>query len=81
MWASLIENFEKKDLVSINYSRLNFLNAKQMNTESVEEFTDRLLSLRDELEAGGYELKDEDMILTIMSGICFHHDYSMFNSG
>jgi hypothetical protein len=54
---------------AINYSRLSFLNAKQKNTESVEEFTDRLSSLRDEIEAAGHKLTDEDMILTIISGV------------
>ena len=69
MWNSLIEKFETKDLAAINYGRLSFLNAKQKNTESVEEFTDRLSSLRDELESAGHKLTDEDMILTIISGV------------
>ena len=74
IWKSLIEKFETKDLAALNYNRLSFLNAKQKNTESVEEFTDRLSSLRDELEAAGHKLTDEDMILTIISGVSASFD-------
>ena len=74
MWDSLIEKYEKKNLHMMSYERKKFLNAKQEKNESIEEFGDRLLKMKDELAMGGYNVEDEDASLTFVHGVLPEYD-------
>jgi hypothetical protein len=53
IWNSLNSKYQNKDAHGINYARRKFFNAIQNDKESVEEFIDRISSMKEELEATG----------------------------
>ena len=61
--------------------RKRFLNSKQETNEAVTDYIDRLLNLKDEIEALDYEVSAQDTSMTILQGLlpsydnfvqCFH---------
>ena len=69
MWEALIKKYEEKDVQGLNFSRKKFFNSKQGTSESVEEFIDRVINSREELEIAGLTISETDVILTIIQGI------------
>ena len=69
MWAALCTKYEVKDIQGINFTRRKFFNCKQETNESVENFIERVVRLREELATAGHEIKDKDSFMTIMQGI------------
>ncbi|CAF0854115.1 unnamed protein product [Brachionus calyciflorus] len=52
------------------------LNARQDDNESVEDFMNRIQNFREEIEALGHKMTDQDIAMTIMQGLI--REYEIF---
>ncbi|CAF1107074.1 unnamed protein product [Brachionus calyciflorus] len=50
-------------------AKKRILNTRQEENESVEEFIDRVQNFREEIEALGQKMTDQDIAMTIMQGL------------
>jgi hypothetical protein len=69
MWKALMKRFEDKSTQNVIFLLQRFMNHRQDEEESVENFTDRVVQARENLAALDQELADSQVILTIMQGL------------
>ena len=69
MWEVLIKKSKEKDVQGLKFSRKKFFNSKQGTSESLEEFIDRIINSKEELDVEGLTISEKDVIMTIIQGI------------
>jgi hypothetical protein len=64
VWKALMKQFEVKSTRNVIFLLQRFMNHKQDEDESVENFTDRVMQARESLAALDQEVADSQVILT-----------------
>ena len=76
MWITLMNKYQDSNVQNIIFLRKQFLNLKQNNNETLDEFIDRIRTSRQHLESCGHAVSDQDTALTILQGL--HPAYENF---
>jgi hypothetical protein len=74
IWTQVIAKYEDKHAQNKAILRRRFLNAKQDQNESLQDFVDRIKNLREELEATSYKVTDQDTAITLLQGVIPAYD-------
>ena len=78
LWDKLILDYEKVDAQLLFVRRNKFLFCKKSRSESMRDFINRLMALKQEVVEAGCAVTDTDYILTIMTGT--HDEFGDFVS-
>ena len=74
IWSNLLEKYEERNAQGINFLRRKFLNIKKEKSESVESFINKLIIIKEELEAAESAVSDEDTVMTLIQGISSNYE-------
>ena len=76
IWKALMAKYEVKNVQNIISLRRKFINSKQGQNETIEEYIDRIKNVRNEIEKTENEkLKDQDVAIVILQGLSQEYDY------
>ena len=74
IWDDIVVKYQDTHAQNVVFLKRNFLNSKQQINESLSDFIDRTLNLRDEIEALQHHITDIDTSMTILQGLLPSYD-------
>ena len=75
IWNALTAKYEANNVQNIVSLRRRLMNSKHGNNETIEEYIDRIKSLRNKIEkAENAQIREQDVAIVILQGLSQEYD-------